>query len=334
MTKSLIAAGILAVAASVASADTITLKNGDKISGTIGQINATTVQFESPSLGKINIATENVATYSYDQPVTVRPSDGPSVTGAATGTDTTVKVGGKEYALSGVKGVNPPAQVWTGAVVINGALARGNTNKLTVGVDALAGLRRNDDKENDRFTVGAGYNFGNSGRGDNTNTDTDNWNVFGKYDKFWTDQFYTYGMGKVEHDRIANLQYRASGQIGLGYQWFEGPVSNFSTEAGLGYVYERYDFGDPKKSDYVSGRLAYHYDRMLNEKVKFIHNVEWLPALDDPSDYVLTADAGIRADLTDKFFTQFKIVYKRDSQPAEGSLKNDLLYTLGIGWAF
>ena len=64
------------------------------------------------------------------------------------------------------------------------------------------------------------------------------------------------------------------------------------------------------------------------------HNLEWLPAFDDPGDYLLNADAGIRADLTKSMFSEFKIEYKRDSEPAPGSLKNDLRYILGVGWTF
>ena len=45
---------------------------------------------------------------------------------------------------------------------------------------------------------------------------------------------------KVEHDRIARLDYRVTPGVGVGYQWVEKPEINFYTEAGISYVYENY----------------------------------------------------------------------------------------------
>ena len=81
-------------------------------------------------------------------------------------------------------------------------------------------------------------------------------------------------------------------------------------------------------------RLAYHLEKELNEAFTLFHNLEWLPAFEDPSDYVLTTDAGVRAKLTKTMFSEFKVEYQRDSEPAPDRRKNDLRYTLGIGWTF
>ena len=45
-------------------------------------------------------------------------------------------------------------------------------------------------------------------------------------------------------------------------------------------------------------------------------------------------DAGIHAKLTDRLFTEFKIEYRHDERPAPGAQKDDLRYTLGVGWNF
>lgn len=238
----------------------------------------------------------------------------------------------KSYNVADLKTINPPPQKWTGRVLATATLVRGNTETFDVGISAVAALRRNTDTLNDRFTLGAAYNFGSTGTGDDSDTTTDNWMAMGKYDKFWTDKFYTYAIMKVEHDRIAELNYRLSPGVGVGYQWIESEPMNFFTEAGVSYVYEDYDSGG--ENDYVALRLAYHFDKKLAENIKFFHNLEWLPAFEDPSDYTLTTDAGIRTDLTKSLFAEFKVEWKRDSTPAEGSLKNDLRYVAGIGWTF
>jgi hypothetical protein len=38
--------------------------------------------------------------------------------------------------------------------------------------------------------------------------------------------------------------------------------------------------------------------------------------------------------MTARMFTQFKIEWKYDAEPAPGAEKNDLRYILGVGWQF
>ena len=51
----------------------------------------------------------------------------------------------------------------------------------------------------------------------------------------------------------------------------------------MSYVYE--DYSNDGNEDKVALRLAYHVDKQLNDDVSVFHNLEWLPAFDDPSDY-------------------------------------------------
>jgi hypothetical protein len=52
------------------------------------------------------------------------------------------------------------------------------------------------------------------------------------------------------------------------------------------------------------------------------------------SDYSLNADVGLRAMLTGTLFSEFKVVWQRDSTPAPGAQDDDLRYTLGMGFKF
>jgi hypothetical protein len=100
----------------------------------------------------------------------------------------------------------------------------------------------------------------------------------------------------------------------------------------VSYVYE--DFDHDGTNEHVAVRLAGHFDKKLHEKVTIFANGEYLPAFDDPGDYNLNADAGLRATLVKNFFAEFKIEWKRDSTPAPNAEKNDLRYLLGVGWNF
>ena len=332
---------LAALASNPLLADVVVLKNGDRINGTIGQIADGKMEFKSPVLGDIKIDLDKIESYTTDTPATIRMKSKaagattmPVVTDKITAGDATrvETAGGQTIATGDVKVINPPKKDWTGAILALGTLQRGNTDKLDIGIRADATLRRDSEYRDDRFSLGGAYNFGTTGRGDDTDTTTDNWMAFGKYDKFWTEKLYGYATVKAEHDRIASLNYRLSPGIGIGYQWVESPKTNFNTEAGVSYVYEDYDPGD--NEDFIALRLAYHFDHKLRDNVKIFHNLEWLPAFEDPGDYILTTDAGIRLDITKNFFTEGRIEWKQDSEPAPDTLENDLRYIIGVGWQF
>jgi putative salt-induced outer membrane protein YdiY len=326
---------IAAVLSTTVPADVVTLKNGDKITGTVGQIADGKMDFKSPVLGEIKIDMANVETFTTDAPVDIRmKGKQPDVTGkVAEGDAAKYKTqDGREVAVSEVKVFNPPPRKWTGSVLLNSTLARGNTDSFDLGFAARAELRRDEQPYSDRFLLAAEYNYGTTGRGDNTTTDTDNWMAGAKYDKFWTEKWYGYANFEADHDRIAAINYRLKPGVGVGYQWYETPSFKFNTEAGVSYVYQDFDPGG--HDDYVALRLAYHLEKQVNESFTLFHNLEWLPAFEDPGDYLLATDAGVRAKLTKQMFSEFKVEWNRDSTPAPDSLKNDLRYVLGLGWAF
>jgi putative salt-induced outer membrane protein YdiY len=234
--------------------------------------------------------------------------------------------------ITAIKSINPPAEVWTGSVVLNGALERGNTNSATVGLAASTTLRRDDPFHDDRFILGADYNYGKTGRGTSAITTTDNYDAKAEYDFFLTPKFYGYGNVGYLRDRIAGLDVELSPGAGIGYQWIERPNLNFDTEGGVSYVYE--DFQVSGVDQQASLRLNYHVDAKLNPVVSVFNDAEYLTAYDDPADYLINADAGIRADLTKNFFSQLSVVYHRNDRPPPGFVKDDLMFLLGVGWSF
>jgi putative salt-induced outer membrane protein YdiY len=320
--------------ATVAQADTITLKNGDVLHGKVGTIVQGSMSFNSPVLGDITIKLSDLKSYQTDEPASVRLKSGATISSPITqGTAAEVKTAnGKTTPVAEIKDINPPGETWTGSVVANALLNRGNTNNEAIGFSSNATLRRDDPYYNDKFLLGADYNFGVTGRGQSKTTTVDNWDASAGYDRYFTDQFYGLAVFGYNHDRIANLDYRLTPGLGVGYQWGESPNFNFDTEAGVTYRFEQYSTSGIDQN--IVMRFAYHIDYALNDKVSAFNDVEWLPAFYDPANYVLTADAGINAKVTKAFFTQFKVVYKRNDDPPADTLKDDLSFLLGVGWKF
>lgn len=327
---------LVALAATFARADVVELSNGDKLTGKIGEVAGGKMKFSSPVLGDITIELANVKSYSTDEPVRILQKKGePTVTDKIVAGDAKqVEVaGGTTLPTSDIRAVNPPAQAWSGYVLGNLSIARGNTETIDAGVEAQAQLRRREDHIDDRFTLYGRYNFANSGTGNNTTNLEENWLASAKYDYFFKEKWYAYGLITAEQDHIANLDIRLTPGAGLGYQWFDQPDFHLSSEAGASWVYEYYDPGG--KNDYVALRLAYHVDKKLNEKVTVFHNLVYLPSFEDPTeDYLMRADAGFRTDMTKNLFTEVKVEWEYDSTPSPGRSNNDYRYIVGVGWRF
>jgi putative salt-induced outer membrane protein YdiY len=331
----------IAALASVLRADEIIFTNGDKLTGEIISADGGKLKIKTESAGEVTVDMEKVSTFSTDKPLSIRMKDNTMVekpvNKATTQPATTqpaavIVAGGKEIAVADIKQINIK-QKWTGSVSANLNLARGNTHSLNVGVAVDAALRRDDGHYDDRFSVAGAYNFGRSTDNDGVQTTSeDNWFAMGKYDKYFNEKLYGYGLVRYERDRIAFLDYRVAPGVGVGYQWFESPDFNLSTEIGLSYVYEAYTTGGD--DDKIALRLAYHVDKKLSEDISVFHNLEFLPAIDDWSDFNLNADAGIRANLTENMFSEAKVIYQHDSTPAPEAEKNDVRLIVGVGWAF
>src|SRR5690606_31248909 len=121
--------------------------------------------------------------------------------------------------------------------------------------------------------------------------------------------------------------------LGSGYQWIESAKTNFNTEAGLTWVYERYTDPDDTRN-YLAGRFAYHFDHQINDNVKFIHNLELLPSLEYFGEYLLTTDAGVRANLTNNYYGKVKEVHQHNTDPTDDKHKSDIRYMVNVGWGF
>jgi len=321
----------------VANADEIQFINGDRLTGKIKSAGDGKMVISTDVAGDVTVDLSKVKTFTSTDPIEIHVGEKnvikTTVTAGPDGQVQTAAAGGMAggpIAIKDIKSINPPPVKWTGAITANGLMTRGNSNTENLGI-AIDATRRGD---KDRLTFNAGYLYGRQ-KDPDTNVKsitTDNWFMFGKYDYFFTKKFYGFVSSRFEKDRIAELNLRFTPAGGVGYQWLDKPHVHFLTEGGLAWVYEDFETGG--SSDHLALRLAYHFDRKINDKANFFHNMEYLPSLEELSDFNINADAGVRVTMTKNMFTEFKIEWKFDNQPAPGAADNDFRYLLGVGWAF
>lgn len=351
MTRTRISAALFcALFASTAAlrADEVLFKNGDRLTGTVVSADGGKLTIKTAVAGEVKVDMKDVKTFSTDQPLDLRLSNGATLkdkvvpatqpgtvetAGAGTiqapGATPTAPAPSQPVVLADVKKINPPPVAWTGSIRAGGLLTRGNTDSDSINVGADA-TRRTDD---DRTSLAAGYFFGREKVGGQPKeTTTNNWFAQGKYDYFFAPKWYAYGLMRIEQDQIADLDLRLTPGVGVGYQWIEEPDFKFSTEAGATWVYESYS--NDGTDEHFAARLAYHVEKKLNDRVALFHNFEYLPSVQDLGDYNFNADAGMRVSLTKKMFSELKAEWRYDSTPAPGKSNDDTRYILSLGWTF
>jgi len=314
--------------------DEVMLKNGDRLTGKI-TTEGSNLTVDTGPAGKITVDLKNVKSFSTGAAIDILMNDGTRVHGRVdSGPDGQIMLApdngpARAIAFADFKQVNPPPSTWIGNILIGGLLVRGNTDADSLNA-AINVSRRGD---HDRITLGAQYIFARTKSPGQSKTETaDDLQGNVKYDYFFTPKFYGYGVVDAEHDVIAKIDLRLSPGVGVGYQWFDTKVFSFNTEGGIGWLYRKYAHDGHTSS--VDARAAYHLKWVPVAHVNVFHDFEYLPGLDRLSNYFFDTDAGVRADITEKMYTEFKVQYQYDSRPAPGRGSNDIRYILGVGWTF
>ncbi len=321
--------------------DVVFFNNGDRLTGTIKQLTDGKLVLASAVAGEVTIQLSEIRTFSSDAPMEVHFTDGTvikqrilSAGPGRIGIGPTDALTAQAFDLAKIAAVNPPAKPtpkWHGAVSGGFSSTHGNTkaDRRNVAVDVS---RRS---ENDRITVKADY-----ARGEQEDPDTgedktteDWWRTKLKYDYFLSKKWFVYGDSRYEKDSVADLDRRVVVGGGGGYQWIESEDMNFSTEAGLASLYEKFDNQTDSNTE-LSVQLGYHFDKKLYQALTFINDLTYYPSIEQFSDYYLTSTAELRASVLKNMFTNFKVIFDYDATPAQGAHKTDVKYILGAGWNF
>jgi putative salt-induced outer membrane protein YdiY len=326
---------------SIAFSDMVFFKNGDRLSGKVKQLTDSTLILESDFAGEVTINLSDVQTLSTEEPVTVNLADGTvlkqRLLSAEPGQvliEGTEAIKQQSIELQNINAINPPPKEipkWHGSISAGLAATRGNTDTDRYNFSANISKR----SENDRITISGDY-VRSKDKDQNTgdkNVTENWWRVTGKYDYFITEKKYVFANGRYEKDSIADLDRRVIVGGGGGYQWYEKEDFSFATEAGLASRYEKFENETDSQTE-VSAQLGYNVSAKIRKNLRFIHDLTYYPSLEQFSDYYLTSNAELRADLIDNFFTSLKVIFNYDATPAEGSDKTDVKYIWGFGWSF
>ncbi|HKF52117.1 MAG TPA: DUF481 domain-containing protein [Candidatus Acidoferrales bacterium] len=346
--------------AQAAFADSVVLKNGDHLTGTITAIGKAEITLKTDAAGDLKIKWSAVQQLSSDKPLYVATPEKTTITGTVTsdGKDfivhtatagdvtipvtqiTIVRTESDQQAYE--KSLHPGLlNDWTGAVNIGFALARGNSNTTNLNT-AFAADRKT---LSDEFKLAASSIYSTSG----TSTTgapggvTAN-EILGDvaYDRNITKKFFVFGSGDFTHDALQDLNLRAIYTGGLGWHAINTANTTLDALFGINYTRESYSTSASTTTPSVSvdrnlpGITAgENFTHKIGAGTVFTETFDFYPDISDFSQYRFSLDAAVvtkikkwlgwQTSLSDRYVT---------NPPIAGTKSNDVILSTGFNISF
>jgi hypothetical protein len=334
---------MLAVAASEAWADQITLKNGDRVTGAIVKKDGATLTFKSALMGQITVPWDQVSEIKSDAPLNVvLPAETVHVPVATV--DGKLELPGKQQAvpLSDVVAVrNADEQhnyerlldpgwggLWAGTASLGLAGAAGNARTLTFTTGVNAARVTTTDKTSIYFNTIKASALVNGKSSDTAEA------VRGgvAYDHNVNPRLFANAFNDYEYDRFQNLDLRFVLGGGLGFHAVRAERSRLDLLAGFDFNHSK--FGTPLTRN--SGELFWgdEYSLKVSGATSLVQSFRMFDDMTNTGTYRVNFDMGASTKLSKWLTWNVSLNDRYLNNPAPGRKTNDLLYTTGIGITF
>ncbi|HUO07738.1 MAG TPA: DUF481 domain-containing protein [Phycisphaerae bacterium] len=346
---------LLALALSApALADTISLKSGDTLSGSIKRIGPDTVDLDTNFAGLLHIQRDKIKTLRSDAKVLIVNPQGrggeshtafvsplPDATGwhesdSAAAPTLVAPAIPAPPAASAAKALYlnlepwylPVGPHWKNQLTLGLLSTSGNNDSTTVATEANF---KYDFKPHE-FTLKLGANYAVT-NGETTSNqayfDTVYRRSFPHWDK--SERWYGFAENHELYDANKDISLRSTSSFGPGYFFFKGSKFKLDLRSGPAFVYERVFNGDQTTDfDALVGLRA---EYVINERASLTEDALYTVAVQDSSRYQITSDtalafklpelargAGLKLSFTDDY----------DNTADSGSKHNDTRFTLGL----
>ena len=141
------------------------------------------------------------------------------------------------------------------------------------------------------------------------------------------DRFY-FLFGRMEVDKIKDLDMRSIVGAGLGNVFYDNPRGHLDMGFGITYVRDTYE-NAPKDSDRTF-LYSLNWDRQISRAFKFKERLLVYPNLADFADYRIEADTKFDYALGNSLSMTFGITNRYDAEPLPGKKEHDLTVTTAI----
>ncbi|KPG89435.1 peptide chain release factor RF-3 [Pseudomonas sp. RIT-PI-q] len=316
-------------------ADTVWLKNGDKLSGKITLFDGGKLLIQTEYAGAVPIDWKQVKTLESDQELLVKQDaySGEKAKALHAAEDGKVTLANgeapKTVELASIQQILKPKPV------VEDLVWKGN---IDAALDYQRAEKDTDDYDIDFKTTARHGRWRHIAEGEYNRefqddvVTTDNWRAEYSLDRFLTEKWFWQGRVVYKRDKVEDLSRQRTVGTGPGYQFWDNELGAFS----LGSLVNRtdYEFADGSKENFYSVAMKWDYNRyLIGKKVEFFTNGEVGKPLSGVADYALDAEAGLRYKVTE--WASLNLKAERDIISGTDDADLDKTrYTAGFGVAW
>lgn len=315
-------------------ADTVWLKNGDRLTGTIRVFDGSKLLLQTDYGGSIPLDWKKIATLESDHELLVKmgPVDGErakSLLAAEPGKVTLANGDApKTVELAQIEQIMKPKPlvedfIWKGNVDLALDYKRAESDTDDYDVDIRTKARHGRWRHNAQ----ADYNR----ELKNDVVSTDNWSTEYALDRFLTEKLFWQGRLEYKRDRVEELERQRTVGTGPGYQFWDDELGALSVATLINR--SDYSYSNGEQDRFYALSVKWDYNRyLIGKTVELFSSGEIGKPLAGVAEYALDAEVGLRYKVTDWASLNVKAEKDRVSG-AEGDL-DETRYTLGfgVGW--
>ncbi|WP_407291929.1 DUF481 domain-containing protein [Stutzerimonas zhaodongensis] len=315
-------------------ADTVWLKNGDRLTGRISVLDGGKLLIETEYGGSIPVKWSQVATLESNQQLLVKQNDvsgevAKSLQAAGDGM-VTLSDGGasRTVALKSITQIIHPKPLiqdltWKGNVDLAIDYKRAETDTDDYDISFKTSARHGLWRHNGSGSYNREYR--------NEVTSTDNWEAEYALDRFLDEHWFWQGRLEYKRDQIEDVRRQRSIGTGPGYQFWDNELGAFS----LASLVNRsdYKFANGNTEEFYSLAVKWNYNRYLVGKTfELFSSGEIGKPLETVADYQFDAEMGLRYKVTD--WASLNMKAEKDIVSGAESDLDETRYSIGfgVGW--
>jgi putative salt-induced outer membrane protein len=342
--RSLLVASLMCVLAAGTNADQVTLKNGDRLSGTIISSDGKTMLIKTDLAGDVNVQWDDVSAIVSSQPLYFGLKDGQTVAGTVTTADgtftvTTNAAGKVEVPKASVTAVRDAAEQkaidnWSGILDTGLSLTRGNSATLAFSLSAKAARVTKRDKISVYST--AVYASDDTTPPSHTTAHAIRGGIRGDFNV--SDRWFVFGLADFEYDEFQHLDLRNVLGGGLGYHVIKRKTTTFDLFGGGDFEQEYFSATAAfptgltrKTGEVLAGE---ELNMKLNERFALTEKVSLFPNISDSGQYRFQFDATAATKLKTWLSWQITFSDRYLTNPLPGLKTNDALLSTGVRLSF
>jgi putative salt-induced outer membrane protein YdiY len=326
--------------------DQVSLKDGDRMSGTIVKSDGKTLVLHTDYAGDVTLKWDAVGTIQSSEALQLELQNGKTAVGTVTSSDDKLQIatsaGTVEAAKADVKNLRNDAeetayektlhpglmQGWKTGLNLGFALTGGNSETSNLAIGFLGARQTLHDKLGLYANSVYAKNNG-AGAVPSTTANTEAGGL--RYDHDVTKKIFGFVAGDFFADALQSLNLRSVFGGGAGYHLIKNDATTLDVLGGMNYTHESYDLFSRNLVALTLGEEVLHKlgkSTILNEKLYFF------PDLNSVGDYRGTFDFGTVTKLNKVLGWQltFSDIYVTNPPPLKK--QNDVIFTTGLNVTF